>query len=119
MVDGERMPRTGDHGRREVDPDATLRECTKVQSSVYWPEPIDHRLSQLVDLAKRAGEQLSRADLLGALVREAPADGEELGALVRAYRRSRVGELVLQPHGDGVIVLDERRPGRRRAPGKE
>jgi hypothetical protein len=110
------MAREGEPEPIEVDPDSLLPSCPKVQSSVYWPGPIDHRLNQLVDLAARTGERLSKADLLGALVKYASADGEELGRLVRAYRRSTAGEVVLRVNPDDVIVLHERRPGRRQAP---
>lgn len=95
-----------------IDPAVPLPRCPKVQSNVYWPAPIDHRLNQLVDLAVSVGEKLSRADLLGALVQNAPEDGESLGDLVRAYRRTSAGQTLVST--EEVVSLHKRRPGRRR-----
>lgn len=118
-VDGLGTSPESDTDPVEIDPATRLhdRSVPKIQSSVYWPAPIDHRLNQLVDLARDSGEKLSKADVLGALVSQATTDGEMLGALVRGYRRSTVGEVVLRAESEGVIVLDERRPGVRRRPG--
>ena len=99
----------------EIDPTSQLRDCPKVQSSVYWPAPIDQRLNDLVALAERSGERLSKADLLGALVLSAPDDGEELGVLVRSYRRSATRDVIGSRDTDAVVSLEARRPGRRRA----
>jgi hypothetical protein len=111
------MPRNDDPKAVGIDPAALLPSCRKVQSSVYWPVPIDKRANQLVDLAVAAGERLSKADVLGALVRAAPADGEQIGAMVREYRRSRAGDVVLRSNdGAEVISIEARRPGRRPAP---
>lgn len=76
-----------------IDPRQLLPACPKVQSSIHWPAPVDARLNQLVDLAVLAGERLSKADLVGALVAAAPDDGEQLGLIVRRYRRTRAGEV--------------------------
>lgn len=97
----------------EIDKATRLPACDKVQSSVYWPSPIDHRANQLVDLATATGERLSKADLLGALVAFAPDDGEEIGKIVRRYRAMRAGDVLHDLDSRDVIVLDERRPGRR------
>lgn len=99
-----------------VAADTLIKKCPKVQSSVYWPAPVDERLNELVDLAKEAGEELSKADLLAALVRNAPIDGRELGELVRAYRSSRACDFNPSGEPDSVILLRERRPGRRGVP---
>jgi len=99
-----------------IDPAQLLPSCPKVQSSLFWPAPIDTRLSQLVDTATVAGERLSRADLLGALVLTASTNGETLGMLVRRYRSSRAGDAVLRNDPSEVIQLHDRRPGRRPAP---
>jgi hypothetical protein len=96
-----------------IDPSLPLRSCQKVQSSMYWPAPIDARLNQLVDAAVEAGERLSKADVIGALVLVAPNDPEELGRLVRAYRRTKAGDILRAPVGADVIVFEERRSGQR------
>ena len=101
---------------REIDVTERLRDTEKWSSSLSWPAPIDMRLSGLVDLAIDAGEALSRAELLAALVLSAPADGEQLGKLVRSYRTSLVGAARIARGGEpekNVIVLAERKPGRR------
>lgn len=95
-----------------VDSGTPLRDCPKVQSSVYWPAPTDQRLNALVDLAQEQGERLSKADLLGALVHNAPQTGETIGALVRHYRGLTAGE-VARTRTSTVIQIAERRSGRR------
>lgn len=92
-----------------------LRDTEKWASSLSWPAPIDMRLTALVDLARDAGESLSRGELLAALVLSASPNGEELGKLVRSYRTSLVGAARITRDGDpdtNVIVLAERKPGR-------
>ncbi len=101
---------------REIDAAEPLRDSEKWASSVVWPAPIDMRLSALVDIARDAGESLSRAELLAALILSATADGVELGKLVRAYRTAPVRAALIERAGEpaaNVIVLSERKPGRR------
>ena len=107
------MGRKTTRGSSEVDRTTRLPACEKVQSSVYWPAPIDHRANQLVDLATAEGERLSKAELLAALVAFAPDDGEKIGEIVRRYRKMKAGDVLSQVGSSDVIVLDERRPGRR------
>ena len=63
-------------------------------TTVQWPEPVDQRLDHLCLLARQAGERVSRAEILGALVAHAPMDGEGLGVMLRAYRRMGQEHLV-------------------------
>jgi hypothetical protein len=67
--------------------DRRLVDTAKRTTSVNWPEAVDRRLDRLLELAEEAGEQTSRAQILAALVCQAPLDGEGLGVQVRAYRR--------------------------------
>jgi type VI protein secretion system component VasK len=60
---------------------------------VHWPELVDERLNMLLALTEQEGEQASRAQLLAALVCQAPADGQGLGVMIRTYRRLTVGQL--------------------------
>lgn len=69
-----------------------LPESSKRTTSVNWPKAVDRRLDELHRLAREAGEQTSRAQLLAALVAHAPLDGEGLGVLVRSYRRTDCSE---------------------------
>ena len=96
-----------------IDPHCPLWKCPKVQSSVYWPAPIDARLNQLVDAAANAGEKLSKADVLGALVRSATSDPALLGEMVREYRRSEAKDALIDGGDADLIVLDQRRSGQR------
>lgn len=100
---------------REISHTEVVRQCEKWPTSIVWPAPIDVRLSGLVDLAVDAGEQdtLSRSELLAALVLAAPADGQQLADLLRAYRKARVARSVIHRSEADVITLEGRRPGRR------
>jgi hypothetical protein len=101
---------------REIDVTEPLRDSEKWGSSVQWPAAIDMRLDGLVDLARDAGDSLSRGELLGALVLSAPTDGNELSRLLRIYRTSPAGAALIRRPGEPdpkVIVLAERKPGRR------
>jgi hypothetical protein len=104
---------------REIAHGEVIRQCERWPTNIMWPAPIDQRLSGLVDVAIRDGEQdsLSRSELLAALVLAAPIKGEELAKLLRAYRKATVGQSVVrsgdEPTNAKVIKLAERRPGRR------
>jgi hypothetical protein len=74
------------------------------RTQVYWPLVVDNRLDELVVAARSAGERVSRAEMLAALVWHASVDGEGLGVMVRACRRA-VDQL-----RDGGVAR-ERRPG--------
>lgn len=69
-----------------------LIDTPKRTTSVCWPIAVDDRLDRLHQLAREAGEQTSRAQILAALVAQAPLDGEGLGVLIRAYRRLPAAE---------------------------
>ncbi|MGW0192050.1 hypothetical protein [Nonomuraea sp. NPDC003201] len=64
-----------------------LKDSAKRTTSVRWPDAIDSRLEVLVAVASAAGEQVSRAQLLAALVAAASLDEADLAATVHAYRR--------------------------------
>jgi hypothetical protein len=104
---------------REIPHAESIRHCERWPTNIMWPAPIDMRLSSLVDLAVEAGEQdtLSRSELLAALVLAAPADGDKLASLLRAYRKANVGQSAVRKNdespGTNVIRLEARRPGRR------
>ena len=87
-----------------------IEKCPSVQTSVWWPIPVDLRLNTLVDRQAANGGEVTRSQLLAALVAAASADSEELETLVRSYRKSTAGAVVI---GRGDIVPAKRRPGRR------
>jgi DNA-binding response OmpR family regulator len=64
-----------------------LRDSPKRTTSVQWPDAVDARLEILAALATAAGEQVSRAQLLAALVAMAPLDKEALSVAVHSYRQ--------------------------------
>lgn len=69
-----------------------LKDSAKRTTSVQWPQAIDDRLQVLVAMAAAAGEPVSRAQLLAALVAGTPMEGEHIGEAVRSYRRQRPEE---------------------------
>lgn len=90
-----------------------LKDSVKRTTSVQWPEVVDARLDALVSLAAAKGEKVSRAELLGMLVSEAPLDGQRLGRSIRAYRRLRLDAFTRVTAALGELP-PIRRPGRRR-----
>lgn len=101
MDDGASIPRS-----------TQIERCPPVQTNVRWPLPVDQRLNELLDRLVDAGDgQTTRSRLLAALVATAPADPEDLRALLRSYGKLTAGRVVLQ--SSGPIEKTERRPGRR------
>src|SRR5438477_356357 len=96
-----------------VAPETPLQQCEPVGTSARWPFPIAERLNQLLDLARKAGEKLSKEDLLGALVLNARPDGDALGVLVRTYRRTPAGQAYIPPRQNRIDPPKKRRPGPR------
>jgi hypothetical protein len=104
---------------KEFDLDARVRDVEVWSTSMRWPAPIDRRLDGLVECAKDAGEgQLSRGELVAALVATAEEDGAKLRKALEHLRLAKVRDVTLQRDqvgpGARVIALDARRPGRRR-----
>lgn len=88
-----------------------IANCPTVQTSVLWPYPVDLRLSDLVDLAiRQLGGEISRSDLVAALVAAASTDPEALATVVMRYRAATVAQVSLRK---GPVVVQNRRPGRR------
>ncbi|MEI9937260.1 MAG: hypothetical protein WDO69_08535 [Pseudomonadota bacterium] len=60
---------------------------------------------------------MTRSELIAAVLLAAPAEGDALVELLRTYRKAKVLATVVPPRiaGDGadVIVLKDRKPGRR------
>lgn len=90
-----------------------LKDSAKRTTSVQWPDAIDARLEVLIALAAASGEQVSRSQLLAALVAGAPMDGGKLGDAVRAYRRQRPEEFSQATAAAGEVPT-VRRPGAKR-----
>lgn len=90
-----------------------LMDSAKRTTSVQWPEAVDARLEVLLGLLKAAGEPVSRAQLLAALVADAPLNGRRLGNTVRAYRSQEPAAFSQATAAVGEIP-DVRHPGARR-----
>jgi hypothetical protein len=86
-------------------------QCPYVQTNVRWPLPVDQRLNELVSLLGGGGVQVTRSQLVAALVAHAPTALADLKDLFADYSGQTAGSVVLQRRGD--IVPGERRPGRR------
>lgn len=85
---------------------------------VKWPWSVDERLESLVRLGLSEGDDLSCAQLLGALVATFPTDPAEVSRVLRDYRRMREEEFQEQFDPAGLPELTRRGPtrSRRRAP---
>ncbi|OLT30704.1 hypothetical protein BJF79_38385 [Actinomadura sp. CNU-125] len=90
-----------------------LKDSAKRTTSVQWPDAVDDRLQVLVALAAAEGVQVSRAQLLAALVASAPMDGVQLGEVARTYLRERP-EPFTQATGSAGDLPVVRRPGAKR-----
>lgn len=96
----------------EVDMDP-LHTGERRATLVYWPESVDERLDILLALVKSCGEHASRAQILAALVANAPLDGKKLGQLIRAYRE-RTEEAFANEHAEHQQLSGDRtKPGPR------
>jgi hypothetical protein len=105
--------------RREISLNDDIRYTEKWTTSISWAAPIDNRLRALVELAIQAGEpdNLSRSEVLAALVLAAAPSGLDLREKLSTLRTEKVrATLVVPPRGgDKVVTLESRRPGRLRA----
>jgi hypothetical protein len=99
-----------------VDLAADLATLKNVQLKVLAPRPVDVGLELLVaDLMKRARElkDVSRGEVVGALVLAAARDYSALAELVVSYRRAKVHELLPdEKRQSGTRMLPPRTPGR-------
>lgn len=100
---------------REIPLEGRVRDTERWPTNISWPAPIDQRLDALRNLAIDAGEStsLSRAELLAALVAAAEPDGAALRGALERYRLASVRDIALNTEDEDVIILSQRRPGRR------
>src|SRR5262249_28765726 len=73
--------------------------CPYIQTNVRWPLPVDQRLNELVSLLDNAGVQVTRSQLVAALVAQAPNAVAELQELFARYNQQSAGSVVLQTRG--------------------
>ncbi|UXA15215.1 hypothetical protein KXD97_07705 [Mycobacterium sp. SMC-8] len=100
-----------------VDPyEAVIRSRDK-QVGLRLPLAVGQRIDALLARATEAGERTNRKELIAALLATAELSGEELGRMLRQYRTSKVGDVLLDrdDSGAGVIQLVSHKPGPRKA----
>ncbi len=97
-----------------LDADARVLDCPEKQAAISWPLPVDAKLDRFLADARDAGERTSRRELLAALVAVSQMTGDELGNALRAYRRSRVRDLLAVEREDNVVPIKRHAPGPRR-----
>lgn len=81
----------------QADLGALLRSLDSVQLKVYVPRPVEIGLEDLVvDVMRQAPElgDVSRGDLVGALVQRAIETRDDLSGLVERYRNAKIHELL-------------------------
>ena len=93
---------------------ALLSRASARKRLVQWPESVDDRLEALVRLAMSEGEQLSCAQLLGALVATFPTDAGEISRRLRDYRRMHEEDFQAQFDSTGLPELKRLGPRRTR-----
>lgn len=97
----------------DLDPADLLRNCPVANFSGAWPLPVQARLEALVQQATDEGERTSGRELLAAIVCAFSPDSPGLHEVLRAYRTSVVGDVLLTETPAGNVVRLERRgPGR-------
>lgn len=80
---------------------------------MQWPAEVDAHLDLLRRLAAGQGVQISRSQLLAALVADATLDGPRLAEVALHYLRRSVGELEGSTSAIGELPVAPQ-PGRRR-----
>jgi hypothetical protein len=102
----------GDPQRASLPRSTRVEQCPFLQTNVHWPVPVDQRLNELLgQLADLGSGEITRSQLLAALVATAPIEAARLEKLLRRYRNLTAGAIVLQRKGS--IEIPVRRPGRR------
>lgn len=89
-----------------------LSDAHRRKVLVVLPEPIDDRLESLTRVARAARIQVSRSQLLAALVASAPTDPARLARVMHHYLAQDV-QVFSQEH-PGMDLPQIRRPGAKR-----
>lgn len=87
------------------------------QIGLRLPLAVDQRIGALLARATKAGERTNRKELIAALLATAELSGEAVGHMLRRYRTSKVGDVLLDrdDSGTNVVELVSHRPGPRTA----
>lgn len=92
--------------------DAAWRTASRNRTFML-PDVISERLDALVQQLDDAGVRVTRAEVVGALLLAASTDADEMGRLVRTYKRAPVADAYFgEPEGPG-LKLGATHPGPR------
>lgn len=96
----------------EVDRAERIVTSRDKQVGLRLPLAIDQRLDALLARAVEAGERTTRRELLAAIVLAVESSGEDLGQMLRAYRRATVGDALMDVEPSNVAYINHK-PGPR------
>lgn len=97
-----------------LDPGELLCTSRDRQVGLRVPVAVSQRVDALLARARAAGERTDRKELITALLAETDLSGDQLGDLLRRYRRMTVAHALLDQSADGSVVrLARARPGPR------
>jgi hypothetical protein len=82
------------------------------QVGLRLPLAIDQRLDALMGRAIDAGERTTRRELVAAIILAAEPNGDEVGRLLKNYRRATVGDALLDVEPTNVAYISHK-PGPR------
>jgi hypothetical protein len=89
----------------------SIIDCPTHGTSMNLPIAVLRRLDAMARDARRV--RTSRNELLAALIARAPLEGRELEAIVDAYRRLQIADVLPEePRSGDSVVVPMRKPGR-------
>jgi hypothetical protein len=91
---------------------AYLSDARRRKALFALPEPVDDRLESLTRVARAGRMQVSRSQLIAALIAAAPTDPKRLALVVQRYL-DRQAEAFAQEH-PGADLPDIQHPGAKR-----
>lgn len=100
----------------QLDANGRAAKAVPKAAAISWPYPVDRRLDQLVESANDAGAGTRRNELAAALVAAASDEPDALLAMIIAFRKSAIKDVILDVSRSAAVVeIPRYRPGRRRA----
>jgi hypothetical protein len=98
-----------------INLDERLTASRDRQIGLRLPFAIDQRLDALLARSVDAGERTTRRELLAAIILATELNGDDLGRLLKTYRRAKVRDALLDANRDNVTYLTHK-PGPRVVP---
>jgi len=80
---------------------------------IDWPQAVDDRLERLVRAATAAGENVSRSQMLAALVATADPSPQSAAQTLRSYRLLDADAMAEDPDGEALLPQLRHRGPRR------